>query len=239
MPLRRRAEAVAAILAANHFGKVNAMAKVNGPLLSIGGGGQIGQSQVYSTWKGRPYVRRYVVPANPQSTEQTKTRNSFAWLNNVWRLAPAEFQAPWTRFASGKVLTNRNAFLSKNTGVLRSLTTLTGIVLSPGAAGGLAITPTITPGAGQLTFAATAPSVLPSGWSIIKLVGVAIRDQDPQTGVLYQVEEVEDATDPYSVVMSGLTAADWWAGAWFVYQRSAIATDLAYGPAIGAKFTVT
>lgn len=216
------------------------MSRVTAPLLSFSGSGQIAKTQVYASWKGLPYVRRYVIPANPQSSEQTLTRNTFAFLNYVWRIAPSDFVAPWTAGAAGRPLTNRNLFLKHNTGLLRDETDLTGMIMSPGAKGGLSATVTITPGDDQITFAATAPDPLPSGWTIVKLVGVAIKQQDPQSGTAYEVFQVSDASDPYSVVMSGLESATAYVAAgWFVYQRSSLATDLAYGPGIGEEVTTT
>jgi len=54
------------------------MAKVNGPLLSLGATGQIGKALVYSTWKGLNTVRQHVVPANPNSTAQATQRGYMA-----------------------------------------------------------------------------------------------------------------------------------------------------------------
>ena len=215
------------------------MAKVNGPLLSFGAAGQVGQAAVFSKWKGRQYVRRYVVPSNPQSADQVETRSTFSWLNRVWKTAPADFVAPWQRYVKGRVMTDRNAWIQQNLSTLRAASDLTGLILSPGAAGGLTVTPTITFGNDQITIAAAAPSPLPSGWTIVEFVGVAIRDQDPQSGALYTIEAGSDATSTYEVVLTGLAAGDWAAGGWFVFQRSAIATDLAYGAAVAEIGTVT
>lgn len=214
------------------------MSKVTAPLLSFSGAGQIAKTQVYASWKGRPYVRRYVIPANPRSTGQTETRNTFAFLNNVWKVAPSDFIAPWTAFAKGKVLTNRNAWLSKNVGVLRALTDLTGITLSPGAAGGLTVTPVITAASQSFTVALTAPDPLPPGWAITEAVAVAIQSQNPQSGTAYTITAATDNTTPYSVSLTGLLGTtEYMVGAWFVYQRSALTTDLAYGASIGASAT--
>ena len=215
------------------------MAVVSAPLLSFTAKGQIAKTQVYATWKGRPYVRRLVYPANPRSTEQTKTRTAFAFLSNAWKTAPADFVAPWTQFAKGKVFTNRNAWLSKNISTLRDQTDLDGLVMSPGAAGGLSITPDFTGGTGDITIDFTAPSPLPAGWTIVEAVGVAIADQNPHSGDAYQIYAGSDATASYQVVLSSLDAGDYWAAGWFVYQRSALATDLAYGAAIGSTVTVS
>lgn len=215
------------------------MAIVSAPLLSFTAGGQIAKTQVYATWKGRPYVRRYTTPSNPQSTDQMTTRNTFSFLSNVFKVSPADFRAPWEAYAKGLVMTDRNAFFKKNIATLRSQITLDGIILSPGAAGGLSVTPVITGGAGSITLAMTAPSPLPAGWTIIKAVGAAILDQDPTAATNYQIETATDATSTYSVVISGLAAGDYQAAGWFVYQRSASLTDLAYGPGTAAPVTVT
>lgn len=50
------------------------MAKLIGPLFSIGATGKIADSLVYFTWKGRNVVRQWLVPANPQSSDQGDRR---------------------------------------------------------------------------------------------------------------------------------------------------------------------
>jgi hypothetical protein len=215
------------------------MALVNGPLLSFSAGGQIAQTQVYSKWKGRPYVRRYVVPANPRSTDQTLTRSVFAWLSNSWRVSPADFQAPWKAAAANQVLTDRNLWVKRNLSMLRDGVDLTGMVLSPGAKAGLNTDTTITPGAGTIAVAVAVPSILPAGWTIIQGVAVAILQQDPHTDTDYNVYAAVDLTAPYTPTISGLAAGDYVAGGWLVYQRSASVTDLAYSAAVGEETTVT
>jgi hypothetical protein len=216
------------------------MARVTAPLLSFEGSGQIAKTQVYASWKGVPYVRRYTIPANPRSTDQTLTRTAFSWLNFVWRTAPAQFVAPWQAAVQSRAMIDRNLWIKNNLSMLRTASDLTGLVMSPGAKGGLASTITVTPGNDQLTFAGTAASPLPAGWTIVKMVGAAILQQDPQTDTDYEVRVVEDTTDPYSVVMSGLgSVSAYVAAGWWVYQRSASATDLAYSAAIAAEYTTT
>lgn len=216
------------------------MATVVAPLLSFEAGGQIAKTQVYSTWKGIPYVRRYTIPANPRSADQTLTRTAFSWLNFAWRTAPLDFVAPWTAAVQGRPLINRNLFLKANTSMLRTASDLTGLVLSPGARGGIASPITVTPGNDQLTFAGVTPAPLPAGWTIIGMVGAAIKQQDPQVDTDYEIFTVVDNSDPYSVVMTGLeSVTPYVAAGWWVYQRSASLTDLAYSAAIGAEYTTT
>ncbi len=50
------------------------MAKLIGPLFSIGASGKIADVLVYFTWKGRNVVRQFLIPANPQSSDQGDRR---------------------------------------------------------------------------------------------------------------------------------------------------------------------
>lgn len=208
------------------------MAIVTAPLLSFGASGQIAKSMVFGTWKGIPYSRRYVIPANPRSTEQTLTRSVFSYLNNVFKVAPAGFRLAWTRYAIGKPMTDRNAFVKFNNGLLREATDLDGMIMSPGAFGGLAAPFVATPGDDLITVTASAPDPLPPGWTVTRFIAAAIKDGDPHELTDYDVVSGQDLTAAYSVVLAGLESATTYAVAgWFEFQRSALPTDLAYGPA--------
>lgn len=216
------------------------MAGVTAPLLSFGASGQIAKTQVYATWKGRPYVRRYVTPANPRSTDQTTTRDNFAWLNSVWKVAPADFRLAWLLAAKGQVMTDRNLFIKKNLPVLRDMPDLTGMIMSPGARGGLTAVVAVTPGNDLVTVDGTPPDPLPAGWTVTRFIAAAIRQQDPMAGLLYEISVGDDPTSPYSVVLAGLASAQtYMVAGWFEYQKSALATDLAYGPATAVPALTT
>jgi len=207
------------------------MAKTSAPLLGFTASGQIGSTLVYGRWKGRGYARRYTIPANPQSVEQTVTRNAFSFLQSVYKVAPSLLTAPWAAYAEGKVLTDRNAWTKFNLPVLRGESDLDNMVLSPGALGGLPpASMAITPGSGQLTVDVTAPSPVPSGWTIAKAVVAAIRDQDPDTGTLFTITAGEDSTSTYQVVLTGLAAQLYQVRAWLVWNRPD--GKLAYSPDI-------
>lgn len=214
------------------------MSKITAPLLSFTAAGQIAKTQVYASWKGRPYVRRYVTPANPNSTGQAMTRNAFAFLSNVYKVAPSIFQAPWQAYAKGKVMTDRNAFFSKNVSLLRDASDLDAMIFSPGANGGLVGTVTTTAGNDLVTIAGTPPDPLPAGWSVVGLYGAALLSQDPQSPTDFNVKTGSDLTDPYSFTIALANTTTYATAGWFVYQRSALATDLAYGPAT-ADLTLT
>jgi len=215
------------------------VAKVTAPLLSFGASGQIAQTQVYSKWKGRPYVRRQVIPSNPQTAEQTLTRNAFTWLQNVYKLAPSLFTDPWEAYAQGKVMTGRNALTKQNLPVLREETDLTNFIGSPGALGGLPPSSiVVTPGNDQLAVAVNAPSSVPAGWTIYSAVVAVILDQDPQTDIDYVVTAGEDLTSAYSVTLTGLaSAALYQVRAWLKWTRP----DglFAYSPSINSTGLTT
>jgi hypothetical protein len=219
--------------------QVEQMAVVTAPLLSFSASGQIAGTQVYSRWKGRPYVRRLVTPADPKTAEQMKTRNSFAFLSDVWKISPAAFRSPWAAYAKNLVMTDRNAWIKLNNGLLRTQADLQGITLSPGAAGGLAVVADITGAAGAITIELDPPAPLPPGWTVIMGVGAAIMDQDPADPTAFEIHAETANLEPYTVTLTGLDPGLYQAAGWFVFQRSASLTDLAYGPGPTTPVTVT
>lgn len=214
------------------------MAKVTGGLLSLGAEGTIASTLTFSKWKGRPYARQRVVPANPQSTAQTLTRDIFSNLNAIWKLMPALWVAPWDRFATGQVLTGRNAFVGQNVAVLRGEVDLAKLIFSPGAKGGLPQDATVfTPAAGQVTVDFTNPTP-PSGWTLQAAVAAAIVDGAPESITDFTSSAQEDVSDPFTqVVISGLAAGDYAVGAWLRWAKPD--GSIAYGPSVTSVETVT
>ena len=214
------------------------MAKTTAPLLGFGASGQIAKTQVYSKWKGRLYARKHVVPANPRTTAQTATRTAFTWLMAVWKLSPSLWQDVWNAYATGQVLTGRNAMAKFNISNLRTATDITDLVFSPGAKGGLAPTSiTVTPGAGQLQVAPGVPS-LPVGWTIASATAIAIASQDPTTDELYQSFAQEATATPWSPTITGLTASTAYeVGVYFKFQKPD--GSFAYGTALQSTGTPT
>lgn len=207
------------------------MAKPTGPLLSLGASGTIAKTLTFSKWKGRPYIRQRVIPANPQSSEQTKTRNTFAWSSDLWKNLPTLGIAPWDRFAQGQVLSGRNAFIGKQTAALRAVTIIDAMIGSPGAKGGIAPESMIvTPAALQLTYDVTVPTA-PTGWTLTSAVGMLLPQQDPQTDVFTTVLVLEDLVAPYSLVFTGLDAATTYlASVWLKWAKPD--ASVAYGASI-------
>ena len=214
------------------------MAKQTGALLAFDARGQLGKTIVFGSWRGQSYARRYVVPANPKTAAQTLTRSAFSWLQQAWKLSPTIFQAPWDLYASGQPFTNRNAFGSKNIAVLRSAADLSGLIFSPGAKGGIALaTATFTAGVGLITVAGPGPAP-PVGWPLAAIQAAVVRDQDPNTGVLYQISANEDLVSPYSFTITGLTAGQLYrCAAWAKWTKPNNTT--AYGPQFAGSATPT
>ena len=215
------------------------MAKTTAPLLSFGALGTIGKTAVFSKWKGRPYVRQYVIPGNPQTAGQTLTRNTFAFANSVWKIGGSLMRAPWDRFAVGQVLTGRNAFMGRAVSVMRAEVDLLLMVFSPGAKGGLApVSISTVPGSLLLTTTVVVPAA-PTGWTLTSAIGVAIRDQDPQSGVLFTTVEVEDtAPTPYELVFTSLTASVLYVvSVWLKWEKPD--GSIAYGASINDSDTPT
>lgn len=199
------------------------MSKTIAPLISFGANGQIARTAVYATWKGIPYVRRYTVPANPRTTKQMVTRNIFAALQLMWKLAPSGLREPFEANAAGRPYTANNKFTSLNLGGVDTSSPPTSFDFfqgSPGAKGGLPpFSLILTPSSGQISAAVAAPQI-PTDWSIVEAQGVAFKDQDPQDPFTGQIFYQSDATSTYALVFTGLAAAtDYVVSAWFKWMR--------------------
>jgi len=215
------------------------MAKTTGPLLSFGARGQIGKTLVFAPWKGTQYARQHVTPANPQSAEQTLTRNAFSFLQSVYKVAPSLFTDPWEAYVKGIPMTARNAFTKFNLPSIRDSGTLDSIQGSPGALGGLPPTAQVaTPGNDSISVAVTAPTVLPTGWTIYSAITAVIPEQDPDSGTLYQVTALEDLTSAYVNLFTGLLdAQEYQVMSWLKWNRPD--GSFAYSPSITTQATTT
>lgn len=212
------------------------MSRVTAPLLSFGASGQIAKTQVFSTWKGLPYVRRYIIPANPKSAAQTLTRSTFANLNTLWKFAAAGVVTAYDAYVSGKPLTARNAIIKTNLSDLREEADLANLVLSPGALGGFAPGDiTLTPSDGAINVDMSVPT-LPTGWTVAAGWAAAVIEQDPQTGTEWTMVGATNAVDPYDVDLTGLAnGTEYRVCGWFSYVRPDGKT--AYGVSINDTST--
>lgn len=215
------------------------MSKTTAPLLSFGAAGQLAKTGVYSSWKGIPYVRRYVVPANPRTTRQVVTRSLFKFLQMMWLLMPADGKAPWEANSKGQKYTPNNKFTSSNVkGVDTETppTDMSAFVGSPGAKGGLPPASAVaTPGSGQISVAVGAP-VIPTGWTIVGAYGICFLNTDPANPFTGSIQAQSDLTSTYALVFTGLTASvEYVASVWFKWMRPD--GTFAYGPSLTVTST--
>jgi len=90
------------------------MVKVTGPAMSLSASGSLAGVMVFSTWKGRPYVRSLVRPSNPKSGGQVGVRAMFKFISQNWATIGDTNQASWETRADQGVYSTFNAFMSFN-----------------------------------------------------------------------------------------------------------------------------
>lgn len=214
------------------------MAKLTGPLLSMGARGQIGKTLVTATWRGVAYARQHVVPANPRTTAQQTTRTTFAALRELWKLLPALARAPWEAYATGRKFTGMNAFVGENMRVVRGQPDMSAFIGSPGSGGGLGaedVTSATGAGTGEIDLTITAPDA-PDGWLLKSEVAVAFPDFDPSDRAQQPVVVAENDPPTGTITLSGFESGQSvvWAS-WLVWEKPD--GKLAYG--VGVTGTET
>ena len=90
------------------------MVKVAAPMLSLEASGTIANSMTFSKWKGRPYVRTRVTPANPRTPKQMGIRAVMAFLARQWAKLTAAHQSTWEAKAKQTNVSAFNAFAGTN-----------------------------------------------------------------------------------------------------------------------------
>lgn len=90
------------------------MVKLAGPCMSLGASGKLGGSIVFSNWKGIPYARGLVTPANPKSVKQVSVRTMFAFLSQEWKGLSTATKADWIDRAKAGNYSPFNAFMGYN-----------------------------------------------------------------------------------------------------------------------------
>lgn len=215
------------------------MARVTGPLFSLGASGAIGKALVYADWKGLDYVRRYVIPYNPRSDAQVEIRDIFLCLNEVWKRMPLDCRQPWIFATRGKPLTDRNLFIKANLPVFIGETTLDRMVMS--ASSGQAIPPsnvvTADGADGTITVTADAPG-LPTGYTLSGIQGFAIPDGDPEETWDRVMTLGSDASPPFSFTIPCLINGIHQVGVVALFERTVDTTPF-YSAAIRSQVTVT
>ena len=213
------------------------MAKTTAPLLSLGAGGSIAKTVVFSKWRGIPYVRQHVTPANPNTTGQQDTRNVFRTMTEMWKLMPTLGVNPWDAFATGRAFLGRNAYIGQNVAAMRGLADQDLAVGSPGARGGLPPTGIVITTVASLGIEVDATSpALPSGWTITTGTLLVWPDQDPAIAFVGPFTANSNA-DPSLLAVTGLTAVNFQVRAWLVWAKPD--ASVAYSVALAGQILVT
>lgn len=198
------------------------MAKVQGPLLSMGASGQIGNSMVYAKWKGIPYARRYIVPADPNTVAQALTRSVFRAVDQAYKYLGALSRAPWSAAVKGRAMVSRNMLMRVEIPLIREEADISLWVGSPGNGGGIApqaATAVAGVGASSIDCTLTAPN-LPVGWLITRAVFSATPQRSPSALVTEVTTEAEDLVAPYTATLTVPQAATAYVvSAWLEWTR--------------------
>jgi len=90
------------------------LTRVQGPLFSVTASGTLGDAIVFSNWKGLPYVRSRVIPANPQYSGQVSIRNVLKAGVSAYQddaSQDATSRNSWDYYASGTGMSGFNRYI--------------------------------------------------------------------------------------------------------------------------------
>jgi len=82
--------------------------------MSVAASGKFGGAMVFSSSKGRPYVRQLVTPTNPNTAAQQGVRANMEGLNKLWAEMSPENKATWETRAKQFNVSTWNAFVKVN-----------------------------------------------------------------------------------------------------------------------------
>lgn len=142
------------------------MATVRGGGFSLRAKGAIAKTIVYASWKGRPYMRVLVKPAQPRTSGQRSTRAVMGSSAPLFRTLTTTQQAVWATNAKTGNITPVNAFArynikyrKRNLGPANAPNVAAGS--APTAPTGLAVT-----GSKSQILATWTDSVTPNVWAV-------------------------------------------------------------------------
>lgn len=85
------------------------MATTKAPLFGLDASGSLGNSIVFSKWRGRTYVRRLSIPANPKSGLQVGMRSSMRFVTQAFAGLTQGQKDAWDTLAAVDNITQLNA----------------------------------------------------------------------------------------------------------------------------------
>lgn len=184
-------------------------ALVTGPLFSLTASGQIAKALVYSTWKGRAYVREYVVGANPNTLPQRTRRAMLGFISKWWADLDTTEQDSWVTSASAKNISPFNEQVSANMDRQTSELAPTGNETPAGGAlTGTLDTVAATGGVGKITVDLTNTANLIAGeYNMVCISDTSFADSNSTLNcVAFGLEAVSDQT----FEITGLDPGTYW-----------------------------
>jgi hypothetical protein len=134
----------------------------------MGASGKLGGAMVFSKWKGRPYVRELVKPANPRSGGQISMRAMLKFLSQEWAGLGSTPKGTWQTPADAKVISPFNAFVSSGTKRNRSfLAPVQSYPVSVDAAVDAIDDFTATPGVREISILTNTVAVTDAAWGFL------------------------------------------------------------------------
>jgi len=215
------------------------MARLTGPLFSLGASGTIADTLTYASWKGIPYVRTRVIPANPNTAEQQEVRGVFITLNEMWKRMPQMARDPWVYAVRGRPLTARNRHIQENIPWLIDAAVLNSMIFAVNLGGAIALAtaPGVDGADGTITCTCT-PNTAPVGYTIHSCVGAAFLQGVPGDGITRTCYVNQDVAAPFALVVNVPADGNYIFGAWPIYTRDSDGT-LFNGGAINTLVAVT
>lgn len=112
------------------------MARVQAPLMSLSASGTLASAITFSSWKGRPYVRTRVVPANPRTGLQTGMRAGITVAPQIWNdHFDAAMRAAWNAGVGAEAISGFNLMCRQGQQNIRNNYGPAGVYPSTGCAG--------------------------------------------------------------------------------------------------------
>ncbi len=80
--------------------------------------GALGKDMIAASWKGHDYIKRYAVPTNPRSEQQTKHRAIFNQAVQAWKKLTSRQKEFYNRIADG--MSGFNVYVGRYIAAVRS-----------------------------------------------------------------------------------------------------------------------
>lgn len=111
------------------------MARVTGPLMSMGASGTVGKALTFGKWKGRAWAREWFKPQNPRTPKQVNVRTALTLLIAAWQAQAPAAKTLWDAYAEPFNMAGANKFVSRGMAAYVTQLTVDVTPLSVGVTG--------------------------------------------------------------------------------------------------------